>query len=128
MCPSDRMQIQQASCLATVDCKPVLMARAKCMVDRKCKSTSKNTCFKAEAVDEVGNWCACTVEEVGNYYVMVSFDSWNAEWNCRICDPREIRNQTVPDHKRKRRNISSTKFSSVNNAFTLRRPTSQKLM
>ena len=42
--------------------------------------------FKAEAVDE-GVWCACTVEEVDDDYVIVSFDGWNAEWNCRVCDP-----------------------------------------
>jgi len=50
--------------------------------------------FKAEAVDEEGIWHPCTVEDVSNDYVIVSFDGWNAEWNCRICDPREIRNRT----------------------------------
>ena len=45
--------------------------------------------FKAEAVDE---------EE--------AFDGWNAEWNRRVCDPREIRDRTLPDRKRKRRNLS----------------------
>lgn len=65
--------------------------------------------FKAEAVDEEGIWCPCTVEDVSNDYVIVSFDGWNAEWNRRICDPREIRNRTEPDRKRKRRNLSSTK-------------------
>ena len=29
--------------------------------------------FKAEAADE-GVWCACTVEEVDDNYVIVSFD------------------------------------------------------
>ena len=28
--------------------------------------------FKAEAVDEEGVWCACTVEEVDNDYVIVT--------------------------------------------------------
>ena len=65
--------------------------------------------FKAEAVDEDGVWCACTVEEASNDYAIVSFDGWNAEWNRRICDPREIRNRTLPDRKRKRKNFSSTK-------------------
>ena len=50
--------------------------------------------FKAEAVDEEGVWCACTVEEVDNDYVIVSFDGWNGEWNHRVCDPWEIRDQT----------------------------------
>ena len=48
--------------------------------------------FKAEAVDEVRTWSACTVKEVGNDYVMVSFDSWNVEWNRHTFDPYEIRN------------------------------------
>ena len=61
--------------------------------------------FKAEAVDEERVWCACTVEEVGNYMV-VSFDGWNAEWNCCVCDPQEISYQTLPGRKRKRRNLS----------------------
>ena len=55
--------------------------------------------FKAEAVDEEGVWCACTVEEVDDDYVIVSFDSWNVEWNHRVCDPREIRDRTLPDWK-----------------------------
>ena len=61
--------------------------------------------FKAEAVDEEGVWCTCTVEEVDDDYVIVSFDGWN-EWNRRVCDPREIRDRTLPDRKRKRRNPS----------------------
>ena len=59
--------------------------------------------FKAEAVDEEGIWCPCTVEDVSNDSVIVSFDGWNAEWNCRICDPREIRNRMVPDRERKKK-------------------------
>ena len=35
--------------------------------------------FKAEAVDEERVWCACTVEEVDDDYVIASFDGWNAE-------------------------------------------------
>ena len=42
--------------------------------------------FQADAVGE-GVWCVCTVEEVDDDYVIVSFDGWNAEWNCRVCDP-----------------------------------------
>ena len=61
--------------------------------------------FKAEAVDEEGVWCTFTVEEVDDDYVIVSFDGWN-EWNRRVCDPREIRDRTLPDRKRKRRNPS----------------------
>jgi len=32
--------------------------------------------FKAEAVDEEGILSACTVVEVGNNYVIISFDDW----------------------------------------------------
>ena len=65
--------------------------------------------FKAEVVDEEGVWCACTVEEVENDNVIVSFNGWNAEWNRRVCDPREIRDRTLPDRERKRRNLSLQK-------------------
>ena len=57
-------------------------------------SLSKTVGFKAEAIDEEGVWCACTVKEVNNNFAIVSFDSWNAEWNRRVCDPIEIRDQT----------------------------------
>ena len=56
--------------------------------------------FKAEAVDEERVWCACIVEEVNDDYVIVSFDGWNAEKNRSVCDPREIRDRTLPDRKR----------------------------
>ena len=62
--------------------------------------------FKAEAVDEEGVWCACSVEEVNDDYVIVSFDGWNAEKNRSVCDPREISDRTLPDRKRNRRNLS----------------------
>ena len=42
--------------------------------------------FKAEAVDEERVWCACTVEEVDDDYMIVSFDGWNWEWNRRVFD------------------------------------------
>ena len=60
--------------------------------------------FKPEAVDEEGVWCACTIE-VDDDYVIVSFDGWNVEGNRRVCDPREIRDRTLPDRKRKWRNL-----------------------
>ena len=62
--------------------------------------------FKAEVVDEEGVWCAFTVEEVDYDYVIVSFDGWNADWNRRVCDPREIRDRTLPNRKKKQRNFS----------------------
>ena len=75
--------------------------------------------FKAEAVDEEGVWCACTVEEVDDDYVIVSFDSWNVEWNHRVCDPRErsgIEHCLIGKEAKK-------PFPSVNHVFALRRPT-----
>ena len=62
--------------------------------------------FKAEEVHEEGVWCVCTVEEVDDDDVIVSFDGWNAEWNRCVCDPREISNQTMPDRKRKQKTFS----------------------
>ena len=62
--------------------------------------------FKAEVVDEEGVWCAVTVEEVDDDYVIVSFDGWNADWNRCVCDPRENRDRTLPNRKKKRRNFS----------------------
>ena len=62
--------------------------------------------FKAEEGDEEGVWCTCTVEEVDDDYVIVSFDGWNTELNRCVCDLREIRDRTLPDRKRKRRNLS----------------------
>ena len=76
-----------------VDCKPVSIVQAECTVDRKHNGASTNSwLIKAEAVDEEGIWCPCTVKDVSNDSVIVLFDGWNAEWNCRIYDPREIRN------------------------------------
>ena len=63
--------------------------------------------FKTEAVNEEGIWCPCTVEDVSNDSVIVSFDGWNAEWNRHICDPREIRNRTVLDRKREKKRPST---------------------
>ena len=45
---------------------------------------------KAEAIDEDGVWCICTVEEVEEEEVIISYDGWHVEWNCRISNPREI--------------------------------------
>ena len=48
---------------------------------------------KAEEIDEDGFWCICTVEEVEEEEVIVLYDGWHAEWNCRISNPHEIRDQ-----------------------------------
>ena len=48
---------------------------------------------KAEAIDEDGVWCICTVEEDK---VIILFDGWHTEWNRRISDPREIRDRSLP--------------------------------
>ena len=63
---------------------------------------------KAEAIDDCGVWCLCTVLSKSKETVTVSFDGWNAEWDRNICDPSEIREVTaVVDRKRKRSIISS---------------------
>ena len=49
---------------------------------------------KAEAIDEDGVWCVCTVEEVEEE-VIISYDSCHVEWNCNVSDQREIRDQCV---------------------------------
>ena len=43
----------------------------------------------------------------------------NAEWNCHVCDPREIRDRTLPEQEKE----AKKPFPSVNNVFALRRPT-----
>ena len=43
----------------------------------------------------------------------------NAEWNHHVCDPREIRDRTLPVQEKE----AKKPFPSVNNVFTLRRVT-----
>ena len=65
---------------------------------------------KAEAIDDSGFWCLCTVISKSNEKVTVSFNGWNAEWDRNICDTGEIREVTAVDDrgaKRKRSNITS---------------------
>ena len=50
---------------------------------------------KAEAIDEDGVWCVCTVEKVEEEEVIISCDGWHVEWNCHISDPHEITDQCV---------------------------------
>ena len=45
---------------------------------------------KAEAVDDDGVWCRCTVILNENDGVTVSFDGWKSEWNRKICDASQI--------------------------------------
>ena len=61
----DGMQIYQNKLSGFIDRKAVLIAQTKRTGDRKCN----HLCFHnqwAEAVDEKGVWCTCTVEEVSN--------------------------------------------------------------
>ena len=65
---------------------------------------------KAEAIDDCGIWCLCTVIAKSNEMVTVSFNGWNAEWHHNICDPSKIFEVTVVDDcgaKQKRSNITS---------------------
>ena len=101
--PSDRMQSYQTSCPALLIANLFRSHELNARLTENAMALPQTVSFKAEAVDEEGIWCPCTVEDVSNDSVIVSFDGWNAEWNRRICDPRENRNQTVPDCKRKRK-------------------------
>ena len=67
----------------------------------------KYTCGgKAEAIDDCGIWCRCTVIARAEH-IVVSFDGWKDEWNREISDPSEIREVTTnPGGKRKRSNLS----------------------
>ena len=50
---------------------------------------------KAEALDEEGVWCVCTVVCSESEAISVAFDGWGEEWNRTIDDPREIRELSV---------------------------------
>ena len=50
---------------------------------------------KAEAVDDDGVWCRCTVILNENDEVTVSFDGWKSEWDRKICDASQIRVRTA---------------------------------
>ena len=39
---------------------------------------------KAEAIDDCGIWCLCTVMSKSNETVTVSFSGWHAEWDRNI--------------------------------------------
>ena len=61
---------------------------------------------KAEAVDDDGVWCRCTVILNENDGVTVSFDGWKSEWNRKICDASQIRTQTAVSGKGKRKHVA----------------------
>ena len=52
-------------------------------------------CSKAEALDEEGVWCICTVVCIESEAISVAFDGWSEEWNRTIDDPREIRERST---------------------------------
>ena len=66
---------------------------------------------KAEAIDDEGVWCPCTVVKTEKDRVTVSFDGWNSEWNRTISDQTEIRERSSASHanlgKRKRKSLSN---------------------
>ena len=103
MYPSDGMQSHQTSCPALLIANLFRSYELNAQLTENAMAVPHTVGFKAEAVDEEGIWCPCTVEDVSNNSVIVSFDAWNAEWNRRICDPSDIRNRTVPDHKREKK-------------------------
>ena len=100
--PSDGPQSHQTSCLALLIANLFRSHELNAWLTENAKALPQTVGFKAEAVDK-GFWCPCAAEDIRNDSVIVSFDGWNAEWNRRICDPREIRNRTVPDCKRKKK-------------------------
>ena len=61
---------------------------------------------KAEAVDDDGVWCRCTVILNENDGVTVSFDGWKSEWNRKICDALQIRTRTAVSGKGKRKHVA----------------------
>ena len=63
---------------------------------------------KAEALDEDGVWCVCTVVCAKSEAITVAFDGWGDEWNRTIDDPREIRERSIiPESgRRKPTNVS----------------------
>ena len=50
---------------------------------------------KAEALDEEGVWCVCTVICSESEAITVAFDGWGEEWNRTIDDPLEIRERSI---------------------------------
>ena len=101
--PSDRMQSRQTSCPALLIANLLRSYELNAQLTENAMALPHTVGFKAEAVNEEGIWSPCTVEDVSKDSVIVSFDGWNAEWNRRICDPREIGNRTVPDRKREKK-------------------------
>lgn len=55
----------------------------------------KTVGFKAEAVDEEGIWCPCTLKDISKDSLIILFDGGNVDWIRHICHPCEIRNITV---------------------------------
>ena len=66
---------------------------------------------KAEAIDDDGVWCPCTVVKNEKDALTVSFDGWNSQWNRTIRDQTEIRERSSASYanlgKRKRKSLSS---------------------
>ena len=62
---------------------------------------------KAEALDEEGVWCVCTVISIESEAISVSFDGWGEEWNRTIDDALEIRELSVIPESSGRRKVRS---------------------
>ena len=83
MYPRDGMQSRQTSCLTCL-----LIANLFQSQELNARLTENAMVlpqtiiiigFKAQAVDEEGIRCPCTVEDASNDSVFVLFDGWNAE-------------------------------------------------
>ena len=71
---------------------------------------------KAEAVDDDGVWCSCTVILNESDGATVSFDGWKSEWNRKICDASQIRMRRAARGIGKRKHVALS--SKVRTSFS----------
>ena len=50
-----------------------------------------------EAVDQLGIWAKAKVVSKSDNSVVVTFPPWRSEWDREICDPSEIRDETIEE-------------------------------
>ena len=86
------MQRHQTSCLALLIAN---LFSSHDLYPPLTENTMAKVGFKAEAVDEEGIWCPCTVKDIRKDSVIISCESSNVDWNRCMCNPHEIRNRTV---------------------------------
>ena len=72
--PSNGMQSHQTSCPALLIANLFRSYKLNAQLTENAMALPHTVGFKAEAVDEEGIWCPCTVEDVRNDSVIVLFD------------------------------------------------------